>query len=111
MKRVRKIAGIEKINDPREISYIKRVGKKRDGVYVILWKTETLGGPRVGVIAGRGFENSVRRNLARRRVAGCVIESKGILRGGTAYLLECKPGSESSPYQELAKDVRNSLMS
>ncbi len=105
----RKIAGINKINS-REIHTAKKFGSKRDGVYVALWKREKPGKPRIGIIAGRGFKSAVKRNLARRRVAGCVIELKSLLRDGVDYLFECKPGCEAAPYQELARDVRNCLL-
>jgi len=51
------------------------------------------------------------RNLARRRVTGCVLDARGILDGNSEYLFECKPGSESAIYQELAKDVQNCILS
>ena len=59
----------------------------------------------MGVVAGRGFGKAVERNRARRRVRGCIMEMRELLEPGSVYLVECRPGAESTNYQLLAREL------
>lgn len=63
----------------------------------------------VAIVTGRGFAGAVRRNLARRRARGALLELREMLLEGREYLLECRPGCEDVNYQELVIDLRGIL--
>lgn len=65
--------------------------------------------PRAGVITGRGFGKAVERNLARRRVRGCIVEMRHLLEPGNSYLVECRPGAQSANYQLLVSEISSIL--
>lgn len=59
----------------------------------------------MGVVPGRGFKKAVERNLARRRVRGCIMDMRELLEPGYGYLIECRPGVQSENYQKLAGEL------
>lgn len=103
------------LNKREEIFCLRRSGSLHRGKYVNIWvlpRKDTDGSKLTGisVIIGKGFENSVARNLAKRRVTGCIIENRGLLNKNCSYLIECRPGSERKKYQILVKDIKELLI-
>ena len=101
------------VGDARSIKTLRKRGRLYRGKSVFAWisRNEAGGpdGPRVGVVTGRGFVLATRRNLARRRVRGCIMDLRRFLEEGYSYLVECRPGSEEVNYQLLVIEVRGIL--
>ena len=97
--------GLTWITSSREIRSLKKSGRLFRGKRVYIWISPTVaedqGSPRVGLVTGRGFDCATRRNLARRRVRGCVMDLRHRLQDGYSYLVECRPGVEEGNYQFL----------
>ena len=108
-----KRSGVTWITKSRDIRSLKRIGRFFRGTLVLAWVSldacEGSDIPRVGVATGKGFEKAVWRNKARRRVKGCVMDSRHLLKPGTSYLIECRPGVEGAEYQLLVNEVRDIL--
>jgi len=95
-----------RISSPVEIVSIRRSGKQYRGRFVRIWAARGAGGKRVAVTCGRGFKGAVSRNLAKRRVRGCIMELRPEMTPGTDFVVECRPGAEGADYQNLVNDVR-----
>lgn len=102
-------AGILWIKGSRDIRSLRRTGRFSRGRFVLVWTSpasrESIDAPLVGVVSARGFGKAVERNLARRRVRGCIMEMRHLLRPGASYLVECRPGAQSADYQLLAIEM------
>jgi ribonuclease P protein component len=107
-------AGVQWISKSRDIKSLRRTGRFFRGRMVLIWVSPSAidggGAPFVGIVAGRGFGNAVRRNLARRRVRGCLMDMRHLLRLGTSYLVECRPGVEEVDYQFLVIEMQSILL-
>lgn len=107
-----KRSGVTWITKPRDIRSLKRIGRFFRGKLVLAWvSSDAFEGSAtfVGVATGKGFEKAVWRNKARRRVKGCIMDSRHLLKPGTSYLIECRPGVEEAEYQKLVNEVRDIL--
>ncbi len=107
-----------RISKSRDIRYLRRTGRFVRGENVFAWVSRDGCGrngkepgavPRVGVIAGRGFDGAVPRNRARRRVRGCVMDLRHLLEPGCSYLFLCRHGTEKVDYQILVNEIRTIL--
>ncbi len=98
------------ITSPVEIRRMRRAGRPYRAESVVVWiAKEPPGGtqlPSVCIVAARGFRNAVTRNRARRRTRGAVLDSRHLLQSGKRYLVECRPGAETSDYQELVNEIQ-----
>jgi ribonuclease P protein component len=94
-----------------EMLSVRRAGTLHRGKYVFVWVQD--GGeedpPAIGVVTGRGFPGAVRRNLARRRLRGAVLEKRDLLERGKRYLFEARPGAEKADYQKLVFEIESAL--
>ena len=64
---------------------------------------------RVGVVTGKRFGNSVSRNRAKRRVRGCIMDLRQLLRPGMDYLIECRQALQDVDYQYLVTETGDIL--
>ena len=98
------------ISSPREIIRLRRTGTLRRGKLLSVWiapGTDAEGNvPAACVVAGRGFNKAVKRNKAKRRTIGALMDSRGLLEHGRRYLIECRPGAEEEDYQKLVIELR-----
>jgi RNase P protein component len=77
---------------------------------VFLWMAMgTEGLAEVAVVTGRGFPNAVRRNMAKRRVRGGLLDVRTLLEPGRRYLLEGRAGVDRVDYQLLVTEIENIL--
>jgi ribonuclease P protein component len=99
------------ITRKREMLSVRREGTPSRGKYVFVWVLEGEGGnaPAAGVVTGRGFAGAVRRNRARRRLKGAVLDRRALLGCGNRYLFEARPGAEKVNYQILVIEVEKTL--
>jgi ribonuclease P protein component len=100
------------ISDSREIQSLRRKGDLLRSNRILMWVTGDdgpLGEPRVGVVMGSGFRTAVERNLAKRRIRGCVQDLRRLLAPGRSYLVEGRPGIERYDYQKLVNSVEKLL--
>jgi ribonuclease P protein component len=105
----KKGAGIRWIKGSRDIRSLRRTGRFSRGTFIFAWASpvsgESLDLPLVGVVSGRGFGKAIERNLARRRVRGCIMDMRHLLEPGIGYLVECRPGAQSADYQLLVNEL------
>lgn len=97
-----------------EIRYLRRYGKliRGNNFFVrILQERENEQNfvPKVSILCGRGFKNSVSRNLAKRRTIGCIMDNRDLLSKRNSYLIECRKGIETRNYQELVIEIKELL--
>jgi ribonuclease P protein component len=106
-------SGIQWISSPRDFKSLRRIGTFFRGGFIFVWVSPKASlreeAPSVGVVTGSGFRNAVRRNRARRRVRGCLVELRHLLKPGRSYLVECRPGAEIVDYQFLADEMQSIL--
>jgi ribonuclease P protein component len=106
-------AGVSRITDSQDIRSLKRTGRFFRGRFVLIWfshkDSDEAEEPVVGVVAGKGFGRAVDRNLAKRRVRGCILGMKRLLEPGNRYLVECRPGAETADYQYLVIEIERAL--
>ena len=104
--------GFRWVTAPREMMSIRRAGKLHRGRYLFIWVME---GPAVeelqvvAVVTAKGFPSATRRNLARRRASGGIMDARGLLEPGHSYLVEGRPGAEKVDYQFLVEDIERAL--
>ena len=105
--------GITWVTDTRSIRDLRKKGRLFRGKSVYTWisrkEAVSPGDPHVSVVTGRGFALSTSRNLARRRVRGCILDLRHLLEEGNSYLVECRSGVECVNYQNLVNEVRGIL--
>lgn len=105
--------GVTWVTDTHSIRNLRKKGRLFRGKSVYAWisrkEAESPGEPHVSVVTGRGFALSTSRNLARRRVRGCILDLRQFLEEGNCYLVECRPGVECENYQILVNEVRGIL--
>ena len=100
--------GLRWITKPQEMLSIRRAGRLYRGKHLYVWvlsgaKTEEL--PAVAVVTGRGFSGASRRNLAKRRVRGSVLDTRHLLKAEHLYLVEGRPGADKVDYQLLVDEI------
>jgi ribonuclease P protein component len=102
--------GLRWITRSSQIRSARREGVFCKGENLLAWVSAGSGDesepPAVGVVLRRGFEKAVNRNLLKRRLRGCVMETRDLLKPGYVYLFECKPGAELVDYQILVNEVK-----
>lgn len=108
------LGGLRRIKKSGDLKEVRRSGRLYRSELVNVWVSDPgrIGideGPAVGVVTGRGFPRAVSRNRARRRIRGCIMELRDILDPGSAYLVECRAGSEKANYQKLVFSLRDIL--
>ena len=105
--------GITWVTDAHSIRNLRKKGRLFRGGSVYAWisrkEDASPGNPQVSVVTGRGFTLSTSRNLARRRVRGCILDLRHLLEEGNCYLVQCRPGVEHRNYQKLVNEVRGIL--
>lgn len=105
--------GITWVTDTHWIRTLRKKGRLYRGKYVYAWisrnEAEYPGVPHVSVVTGRGFVLATRRNLAKRRVRGCILSLRKLLEDDYCYLVECRPGVDGANYQKLVIEVRGIL--
>ncbi len=105
--------GIQWISSSRDFKSLRRIGRFFRGGLIFIWVSPNNssggGAPFVGIVAGRGFGNAVKRNRARRRVRGCLMDLRHLLKPGDSYLVECRPGTEDVDYQLLVNEMQSIL--
>ena len=104
--------GLRWVTAPREMMSIRKTGTLHRGKYLFIWVRESRHGdeqPAVAVVTGKGFRNATRRNLARRRARGGVMDSRGLLAPRHSYLIEGRPGAEEVDYQFLVAEIEKAL--
>lgn len=97
-----------------EILNLRRTGKLRRGKYIYVWALPHESGegnshPGISVTTGRGFKSAADRNLAKRRIVGCIMESRGLLDDRYSYLVEARPGVEKEKYHNLVIEIEGLL--
>ena len=105
-------AGFRWVTAPREMMSIRRSGKLHRGRYLFIWVIEGPPGeelPAVAVVTAKGFPSATRRNLARRRARGGILDARGLLEQGHSYLVEGRPGAEKVDYQFLVEEIERAL--
>jgi ribonuclease P protein component len=106
-------SGIQWISSPRDFKSLRRIGTSFRGGFIFVWVSPKASpreeAPFVGVVTGRGFRNAVGRNRARRRVRGCLVDLRHLLKPGNGYLVECRPGAEVVDYQLLVDEMQSIL--
>jgi ribonuclease P protein component len=109
-----KSPGIRWAADTRDIKSIKSGGLLFRGRSVLVWVShnacEGTEVPVVGIAPARGFTSAVNRNLAKRRIRGCLLELRHLLKPGTGYLVQFRPGVEKQEYQILVEEIRSILL-
>lgn len=103
---------LEKVSRSGDIRTIRRRGRRATGKYSTAWVAEKATGDKgisLGIVTSRGFRSAVSRNRARRRVRGCIMDARDLLKPGNTYLVECRPGAEEEEYQLLVKDIETIL--
>jgi len=107
-------SGIRWTSDSREIKTIRGSGQLLRGRSVLVWVShnsyERTCAPIVGIAAARGFSSAVNRNLAKRRVRGCLMDLRHLLKPGNRYLVKFRPGVEREEYQILVEEMRSILL-
>ncbi|MDD5447651.1 MAG: ribonuclease P protein component [Actinomycetota bacterium] len=107
------IGDLSWIGRREDIRKVKAAGKRLASNHFGVWACKQAGRelPRasVGVITGRGFENAVSRNAAKRRGKSCAMDLRELFEPGWAYLIECKPGVQEEEYKELVKELEKGL--
>ncbi|PKQ27750.1 MAG: ribonuclease P protein component [Candidatus Anoxymicrobium japonicum] len=96
------------ITTSKEIRSIRKTGKLFRGGHVFLWASAGNDNPGVvglAVVTGKGFHGAVKRNLAKRRVRGAMLEKRELLNRGARYLVEGRRGVEEIDYQILVKEI------
>jgi ribonuclease P protein component len=104
--------GFRWITAPREMMCIRKSGALHRGKYLFIWVLDGVAGeelPAVAVVTGRGFRSAVKRNLARRRTRGVVLEARELLEPRRSYLIEGRPGAEEADYQFLVAEIEKAL--
>ena len=100
--------------DSQDIKSIRGSGRLIRGRAVLVWVShnacESTGAPTVGITAVRGFDSAVKRNLAKRRVRGCLLDLRDLLKPGISYLVKFRPGVEKEEYQILVEEMRSTLL-
>jgi ribonuclease P protein component len=105
--------GVRWLRGGRQIRNLRKSGKPIRGSFFFARvgragpSDEGVAG--VAIVTGRGFAGAVRRNLARRRARGALLDLREMLLEGREYLLECRPGCEGADYQKLVIDLRGIL--
>lgn len=104
----------EWVNTREGILKLRRNGKLLRGKNVLIWilpwdLSRGRSRPGISITTSRGFKSAASRNLAKRRVIGCIIESRGSLNRGHSYLVECRPGAERENYHKLVIEIRGLL--
>lgn len=110
--RDKKQVPFDRITSSRQIREIRTGGKRGRGKNLTVWLLRNDSGdirPSVCVVTSRGFGNAVERNLARRRLRGCIMELRDLLRPGYSYLVEARPGAARENYQLLVADLMEIL--
>jgi len=106
-----KVDGPQWVTKSSQIRSARKEGIFLRGEHLFAWVSEESGvekdPPVVGIVIRRGFKRAVDRNLMRRRLRGCIMEVRDLLKPGGVYLIECKPGAETIDYQLLVKEVRS----
>jgi ribonuclease P protein component len=101
------------LTDADSIKSIRRNGRLFRGKSVFAWvsrhKAGVCAAPRVVVVTGRGFSLATQRNLAKRRVRGCIMDLRPHLDEDHNYLIECRKGADKVNYQILVNEVRGIL--
>lgn len=92
----------------RRFGALHRMGLRSEqpGVVVIAAAGDP-GAPQVGIVAGRGVGNAVRRNRAKRRLREAVRRVS--LRSGTAYVVIAATGIEALRFDELVAGVAQGI--
>ena len=88
------------------------MGRKAAGKYTTAWIAGRAAGDdgiSLGIVTSKGFRSAVARNRAKRRARGSIMDARGLLRPGHAYLIECRPGADEVDYQILAEDIESIL--
>jgi ribonuclease P protein component len=84
------------------------------GKSMLVWVSpngcDSTGVPVVGIAPARGFNTAVKRNLAKRRVRSCLLDLRHLLKPGTCYLVQFRPGVENREYQILVEEMRSILL-
>lgn len=99
-----------------DIRYLRRHGKLIKGKNFFVRILHRRFGekdfvPKISVLCAKGFKNSVRRNSAKRRTIGCIMDNRSLLNTNNSYLIECRRGSEKRNYQELVMEIEKLLRS
>jgi ribonuclease P protein component len=106
-------SGIQWISRSRDLKSLRRIGSFFRGGLVFVWVFPNASPsdeePFVGIVTGKGFRNAVKRNRARRRVRGCLMDSRQLLKPGGRYLVECRPGVDVADYQLLVIELQSIL--
>jgi len=101
------------LTDARSIKTIRKNGRLFRGKNVFVWVSPCEAGvgcaPRVVVVTGRWFPRATQRNLAKRRVRGCIMDLRPQLDWDRSYLVECRKGSYEVNYHLLVNEVRGIL--
>jgi len=100
------------ITAPREMMTIRKSGALHRGKYLFIWVLDSAVGqglPAVAVATGKGFKSAVKRNLARRRTRGAVLDSRQLLEPHRSYLVEGRPGVEEIDYHLLVMEIEKAL--
>ena len=109
----RESPGVTWVTDTHSIRNLRKKGKLFRGKSVYAWISRkaavSQGNPHVSVVTGRGFALSTSRNLARRRVRGCILDLRQFLEEDTCYLVECRPEAECENYQKLVNEIQGIL--
>ena len=103
---------LEKVSRSGDIRTIRRTGRRATGKYLTAWVAGKAAGDRgisLGIVTSRGFQSAVSRNRAKRRVRGCIMDVRDLLKPGNTYLIECRPGADEEEYQILVKDIETIL--
>ena len=104
--------GFRWITAPREMMSIRKSGALHRGKYLFIWVLDGVAGeelPGVAVVTGRGFRSAVKRNLAKRRARGVVLDARELLEPRHSYLIEGRPVAEEIDYQFLAAEIEKAL--
>jgi ribonuclease P protein component len=106
-------SGIQWISDSRDFRSLRRIGRFFRGGLLFIWVSPNASpgeeAPSVGIITGRGFAGATQRNRAKRRVRGCVMDLRHLLKPGRSYLVECRPGANIVDYQILVNEMQSIL--
>jgi ribonuclease P protein component len=104
-------AGLRWITKSSQIRSAREEGVFLRGEHLFAWVSAVTGTestpPAVGIVLRRGFKRAVDRNLVRRRLHGCIMELRNMLKPGCVYLIECKPGTETIDYQLLVNEIKS----